>query len=285
MKEKTKIELIREIKRLSRENASLLKKTEKTSKVQIDSALATDCLDVFDNSGIGVTILSPEGKFLFVNSAFAKFLGYSKKEFSKLSLQKITHPHDIETSNKLFLDVAKGRRKGYQIEKRYVSKNGQIKYGKLTVSRIDYKKNKSKNSIGLIEDITKQVQITESLNAEQNLFRTLLDNIPDKIYFKDLNSRFIKANRATALKHGFAKPDLIIGKSDADTFGPEHATQAYMDEQNIIKTGVPIIAKEEREDWQDGRTTWASTSKMPLYDSEETLSVLSELREILPKIN
>ena len=50
--------------------------------------------------------------------------------------------------------------------------------------------------------------------------------------------------------------------------GSEHAAQAYMDEQNIIKTGMPIIGQEEREDWPDGRTTWGSTSKMPLYDNK-----------------
>ncbi len=268
MKDITKSELIKEIKRLSLENASLLKKSQKNSPDQIDFSYETNVLTVFENTGLGIVILTPEGKFQHVNSTFAKFLGYSKKELINLSLQQITHPHDFKTSQKLFQDVAKGKRKHYQVEKRYISKNGNIKYSKETVSLIDNKKIKSVNIISFIEDITEQVQIAEKLAAEQNLFYTLLENVPDSIYFKDLNSRFIKANKACTLKHGFEKPELIVGKTDADSFGPEHSSQAYMDEQNIIKTGIPIIGKEEREDWPDGRTTWGSTSKMPLYDNK-----------------
>ncbi len=271
MKEKTKAELIKEIKRLSRENVSLLKKAEKTSMVQSESVYEINFITVFENAGIGITILSPDGQFLFVNSALAKFLGYSKKEFLNLTIQQITHPHDFETSQKLFNEIVIGKRKDYQIEKRYISKDGRIKYAKLTVSKIGDKKIRSKNIIAFIEDITAQQHITETLAYEQNLFFTLLEHVPDSIYFKDLNSRFIKANKACALKHGFVKPELIVGKSDADSFGPAHAAQAYMDEQNIIKTGMPIIGQEEREDWPDGRTTWGSTSKMPLYDNKANI--------------
>lgn len=268
MKEKTKAELIKDIKRLSKENASVLKKIEKTSTVQSESAYETNFTTVFENAGIGITILSPGGQFLFVNSILAKFLGYSKKEFLNLTIQQITHPHDFETSQKLFKEIVIGKRKGYQIEKRYITKDGRIKYAKLTVSRIGNKKIKSKNLIAFIEDITEQQHVAETLAYEQNLFFTLLEHVPDSIYFKDLHSRFIKVNKACALKHGFAKPELLIGKSDADSFGPEHATNAYLDEQKIIKTGIPIIGKEESEDWPDGRTTWVSTSKMPLYDDK-----------------
>lgn len=268
MTEKTKAELIKEVKRLTKENSLLRKEFEKLPTKEILEDSEANFKAVFENAGIGITILTPDGIFLLVNSTLSKFLGYSKKEFLNLSIKQITHPHDFETTQKLFQEVVKGKRKRYQIEKRYITKDGSIKYGKLTVSLIADKKFKSKNIIALVEDITEQLQIAETLASEQNLFITLLEHIPDSIYFKDLNSRFIKANKACALKHGFAKPELLIGKSDADSFGTEHAVKAYMDEQKIIQTGIPIIAKEEREDWPDGRTTWASTSKMPLYDSK-----------------
>ena len=95
-----------------------------------------------------------------------------------------------------------------------------------------------------------------------------MENSPDSIYFKDLKGGFIKASKATAKKLGFNHVEDLIGKTDHDIFGLEHATAAFNDEQQIIRTGKPIIGKEEREDYQDGRTTWASTSKMPLLNSE-----------------
>jgi signal transduction histidine kinase len=60
--------------------------------------------------------------------------------------------------------------------------------------------------------------------------------------------------------------DEAIGKSDFDFFGEEHARPAFEDEQEIMRTGRPIIGKTEKETWLDGHVTWALTSKMPLYD-------------------
>jgi PAS domain S-box-containing protein len=61
-------------------------------------------------------------------------------------------------------------------------------------------------------------------------------------------------------------PNEAIGKTDHDFFADEHAMSARMDELEIIGSGIAMIDKEEREDWPDGRITWASTSKMPLFD-------------------
>ncbi len=101
---------------------------------------------------------------------------------------------------------------------------------------------------------------------EQHLLNNFIDSIPDNIYFKDIQSRFIKVNKATAQKLGFEKPEDLIGKTDFDIFDKENATGAYNDEQEIIKTGNPIIGTEKKEIWKDGRVTWATSHKMPTID-------------------
>lgn len=100
------------------------------------------------------------------------------------------------------------------------------------------------------------------------LLSTLMDNITDAIYFKDLDSRFIMMNKACAQKHGWASTEEPIGKSDFDIFAKEHAQQAYADEQEIIRTGRERASYEEKETWPDGTVTWVSTSKMPLFDEQ-----------------
>jgi PAS domain S-box-containing protein len=117
-------------------------------------------------------------------------------------------------------------------------------------------------------DISEQYHMEASLEQEQQLLRALLDNVPDNIYFKDLASRFLRVNRSMAKKMGFASPREMVGKSDFDIFTREHAQPAYDDEQRIIRTGQPVIDIEEKETHTDGRVTWVSTSKMPLYDQE-----------------
>jgi two-component system sensor histidine kinase/response regulator len=105
---------------------------------------------------------------------------------------------------------------------------------------------------------------TMTLVAESDLLLVLMDNVPDAIYFKDLQSRFICINRALALRFGLSDPADAIGKTDFDYFDEQHARQAYQDEQEVIRTGRPLVAREEA----DGRVTWASTTKLPLRDRE-----------------
>jgi sigma-B regulation protein RsbU (phosphoserine phosphatase) len=101
-------------------------------------------------------------------------------------------------------------------------------------------------------------------NQEGFLLQTLMDSIPDAVYFKDTRSRFLMISRALAKKHRLADPQQAIGKSDADYFTKPHAEQALADEQTILRTGQPLENIEESETWPDGSVTWVSTTKMPL---------------------
>lgn len=122
--------------------------------------------------------------------------------------------------------------------------------------------------VGFGHDITEQKQALELLKREQHLMHALMDNIPDGIYFKDLNSRFLRVNRAIAHLFGLTDPGMAIGKTDYDFFKTEHSQQTFMDEQEIIRTGKPIIGKEEMETWFDKPPTWVLTTKMPLTDEQ-----------------
>jgi two-component system, cell cycle sensor histidine kinase and response regulator CckA len=104
------------------------------------------------------------------------------------------------------------------------------------------------------------------------LFTSLMENIPDAVYFKDLQSRFIMVNSWLAQKlFSLSDPTKVLGRTDFDFFSQEHARQAYENEQTIIRTGKPLLSMEEKETWPDGRITWALTSKFPLKDRAGTI--------------
>lgn len=98
--------------------------------------------------------------------------------------------------------------------------------------------------------------------------RALMDTIPDRIYFKDLESRFVRNNLAHVHALGATTAEEVIGKTDYDFFSREHADKARADELHIIQTGEAVVAKVERLTLRDGHQTWASTTKMPWRDSQ-----------------
>lgn len=131
--------------------------------------------------------------------------------------------------------------------------------------------------------------------TEAVLFNFLLEHIPDRIYFKDKASRFIRVSRAKAERHGIPDPSRMIGKIDLDLFTFEHAMEALEDEKQILRTGEEIVGKVEKETMPNGRTEWALTTKMPLRDQDgeiigtcgisKDISALKEMEDALATAN
>jgi len=116
-------------------------------------------------------------------------------------------------------------------------------------------------------DVLRARPEVETLRRERFLVDTLMEYVPDFIYFKDAESRFLRINRAMTRWLRLGDPAEAVGKTDSDLFTPEHAAQARKDEQEIIRTGRPVLNQEEKETWPDRRVTWVSTTKMPLRDA------------------
>ena len=128
------------------------------------------------------------------------------------------------------------------------------------------KQGKAVGVTGVSWDVSERSQMENALARERFLLKTLMDNLPDHIYFKDRDSRFIAVNRAMAALFGLEDPSDVLGKTDSDLFAPEHAKAALRDEQEILHTGQPLVNMEEKETWPDGHETWVSTTKLPLRD-------------------
>jgi PAS domain S-box-containing protein len=103
----------------------------------------------------------------------------------------------------------------------------------------------------------------ESLNQEQYLLHSLMTNHPDIIFFKDTQGRFLRINRALAERLKLAHPSEALGKTDFDFFTQPYAQAAAEDERQIMKTGQPLVGREECEQSAAG-PIWVSTTKLPL---------------------
>jgi len=121
-------------------------------------------------------------------------------------------------------------------------------------------------TFGISRDITSRKQAEEEAEYERFLLHSLMDSVPDSIYFKDVNGRYLRINKAKADRSGFRDPADAIGKSDADVFPDAHVRQARADELQVIASGQPMISKEEYLTWPGGEHAWVATTRLPLRD-------------------
>lgn len=117
--------------------------------------------------------------------------------------------------------------------------------------------------------------------ADKLLFHTVMYDSSDTIYFKDLQSHFVFCSRAHALGFNLCNPSEMIGKSDYDYFPKAFADKTFRDEQEIIRTGIPLINAVEKITMQNGKLRWYSASKYPLCDETgKTIGTWGTSRDI-----
>jgi PAS domain S-box-containing protein len=205
-----------------------------------------------------------DGMYISVNEGFTNILGYTEKDTlgrTSLEMNIWVNPEDRV---KMVRDLESyGNIKDFEAD--FFSKEGNTVHGLLSASLIDL--DGTPHILTVVRDITVRKQAEEALAKEQFLINALMNSLTDHVYFKDLDSKFIRNNRSHALSFGFDNPEQLIGKSDFDFFSEMAAQQAFNDEQTIIKSGQPII-KEEKLTRKDQSDAWFSVIKMPLRDNK-----------------
>ncbi len=127
---------------------------------------------------------------------------------------------------------------------------------------------------GIFWDVTQRKRIEEELAYERDLLRSLLDHIPDRIYFKDAYSRFMRCSRSMAVRLGLSDPQEVVGKTDFDFHPPAQAREYFNDEQRILQTREPLINKLEQQRGPNDTEIWASVTKVPIFNQSGTITGL-----------
>jgi PAS domain S-box-containing protein len=218
-----------------------------------------------------------DGMYISVNEGFTNILGYTEADsIGKTSLDMNIWANPGDRSRMVEEVKANGEIKDFVTK--FISKSGEIVIGSFSATLINL--NDVPHILSVVRDITTHKKAEEALEKEQFLINALMNNLSDHVYFKDLESRFIRNNKAHVLSFGLTDPDQLIGKSDFDFFTEQAARQAYEDEQMIIKTGQPIL-KEEKLTRKDRSDAWFSAIKMPLRDNDgNTIGTFGISRDI-----
>ena len=206
------------------------------------------------------------GRFTFANNRFCKELGKTRREIiGKTDFDFF--PADL--ANKYREDDIGIMESGESLDtvEEHVVSEVEKSWVHVVKTPIRDETGRCTGVQGIFWDVTQQRETETALAHERDLLRTLLDSIPDRIYFKDRDSRFLMISRALAKDFGLDDPGEAVGKKDADFFSEEHARLALEDEQAILETGQAIVGKTEKETWSDGRQGWVLTTKMPMRNS------------------
>lgn len=126
----------------------------------------------------------------------------------------------------------------------------------------------------------------EILQFERNQLRTIIDNIPDLIYIKDKENRFLNANLSQISHLGMNELNEVIGKTDFDFYDNHYAKEYYADEMKILKTGLPVINREELSINKKNNQIYLQTTKVPLKDKKgNIINIVGIGRDITGKKN
>jgi len=123
----------------------------------------------------------------------------------------------------------------------------------------------------LTATVTQLEEKEEALARERDLLQLLMDNIPDRMYFKDAACRFLRINRALANLFGLDRPNDANGKTDLEFYPEAQAKRFLKDDQKVVKSGVSIIDKVERIELPDASQGWSSTTKVPIRDENRKI--------------
>ena len=115
-------------------------------------------------------------------------------------------------------------------------------------------------------EVNERMRAEEALSEERKVLRALIDNVPDFMYVKDAESRFVVANASLAQSMGVKSPEELLHKTDFDFYPKVLAGTYYRDEQNVIRTKQPLFNREEESFGTDGKSIWLLTTKVPLFD-------------------
>ena len=181
---------------------------------------------VFEGTGLGIALVDFNGKTLGVNPAFEQMLGYNMEEFAEIaSSLKYLHPEDSMVDAELYLEMVKGKREHYTVDKRYIRKDGGVIWGRQNLSVVRSAEGKPKYFIAMVEDITERKKMEEALRQSEERYRELFENANDSIYTHDLAGNFISINKAAELVTGYTR-DEVIGMNIARILTPESMERA-----------------------------------------------------------
>ncbi|WKJ92477.1 EAL domain-containing protein [Methylomonas montana] len=232
---------------------------------------------IIDESPIAYVLHDTQGNITYLNPAFVKTFGYTLEDVPSLAeWWWLAHP-DIEYRQQVIsgwhehqrLHSGATDRASAPQELKVCGKDGNCHTVLVNIVLLDNAL--SGNHLLILHDISDRVEAMRKLADSVNMLETVINTIPSRVFWKDLNFRYLGANRAFCRDAGLAGPAELIGKLDSELVWRDCAPSYLADDKQVIDSNTAKLDYEESLSGLQGETIWLRTSKVPLRNLQQQL--------------
>lgn len=219
----------------------------------------------FESAAIGMALVSPEGRWLQVNTALCALVGYTEAELLASDFQTLTHPDDLEADLNLVRRVLAGTLPGYQLEKRYFHKNGQTVHVLVAVSLVWDADGRPVHFVAQIKDVTARKRAEQQLRASDALLRQFIKHAPAAVAMFDTELRYLQTSDRWLVDYELTDRS-VVGRSQYDVF-PDLPDRWKQIHQRVL-AGAVEGCDEDAFVRDDGSVVWVQWECRPWYESD-----------------
>ena len=230
---------------------------------------------IISNAPVGIATSDPNAKFLSANKTFCKILGYTENELKKLTYKTITHADDVSKSDELMKKLVSGVIPYFSQQKRYITKNGKIIVGKITVSAVRGEDGKPEVFICELEDITAQKRAEDALRSSEVQFRSLFNNSLDAAMLTKPDGTILSANPAAERMLGMSEEEIQRAGRNGVVVVDERLKSAVKERERTGKMKAELTFRRE-----DGSTFEGEVTSSIFRDAEGTSKTSMIVRDI-----
>ncbi len=246
--------------------------------VQLERDLAR-FRSIVEDTDLLITEVDANGVFTYVNPTARLVFGYEPEECIGRSSLEFVHPDDLNDTMQAFVERVQRQERSLTVENRVVHRNGAVSHRLWSITLHYDEHGQIQRATSIAYDIGAIHRLRSELRESRAMLQLVIDNLPQAVFWKDRESRFLGVNRRFLTDAGLTSVDEVIGKTDFDMPWKDQAAAYRADDRAVIEQG-PKINIEEPLTRSDGSIIWLRTSKMPLQREGEVIGVLGIYEDV-----
>jgi len=230
----------------------------------------------FDRSSLGMSVTGLDGRWLRVNDAYCRMMGYEREALLELTFAELTHPDDLAVDLAWLRESTAGATSSLERDKRYVTRAGTILWAHVRADMIRDDEGRPLYAVSLLEDITGRRSSELALSASEQRLRSIVDNTPGAVSVQGRDHRYQLVNPAFEERFGL-EPGWSVGRLVDEVLPPDVVRLDRESHERVIRTGRP--AQHEEQARLDGEDRVQVSVKFPLRDEHGEIVAVCGMRE------